>query len=152
MSALCLSEVAAAVPLLSPVVLVEGMDHHGTQVRFLLSASPKLKEKEETRKEEEEKREELLEKRMVALNRWVVDDLSMTPAECAAWSQWVSAPEIEEEEEKEKRKKCLLRSRRIYGRTRRPDDARSDDSRANPDCETLAGASPQQALCSATVR
>ena len=83
-----LSNVAAAVPLLSPVVLVNNVDHDGATVRFLFAALPQLKEKEEKRKEEEEKGEEELEKRMVALDRCVLNDLPMTPAEHAAWSQW----------------------------------------------------------------
>ena len=39
--------VAAGVPLLSPVVLVNGVDHDGTTVRYLLAASQQLKNKEE---------------------------------------------------------------------------------------------------------
>ena len=76
---------------------------------------------------EKEKEEAEYERRMQVLNRRVLDDIPLSPTECAAWRRWSGLPPLpsssagKRRKRKKKRKRRLPRSPRplLRGRSRR---------------------------------
>ena len=85
----------------------DGVD--GTTLKYLLKLALKEQEKEEERLKQKEEEHE---KRMLALNRRVRDDLPLTPAEHAAWKEWACRPlsSAGKRKRKKRRKRKLPRN------------------------------------------
>ena len=90
----------------------DGVD--GTTVSFLLAENLKLQKKEEEEeKERRRKREEAEhEARMRELDRWVMADDQLNPAESYAWRKWRGFLSSEPRRKKKRKKKKLPRAPR----------------------------------------